>query len=349
MIVFIRHWETTRKPHFNFNRTSGAMSLSGARIVAGKEREWVGAASNQDGFLAFYTCLNETPAEKVRITSGGSLLIGATSYGGGGTAPALYISNSGGRQVKIHNTSAGTCGIQLTNSFTGQGEDNGPQIFCSGGGQINISNATHISDGNATHEFYAKNGSGTNKLIHHLRAWGYSSHLSTHSLLNLNTAKDGNGSDYFARGSKNSTQPGGGNDVFWIYEDGDMYNVNGTFSQSSDQKLKENIVDATSQWADFKALKFRKFNFKASTGYDTHTQLGLIAQEVELVSPGLVKDRVDLTKTTDENGKVTETDTGEVTKGIKQSVLYMKGMKALQEAMARIETLEAKVAALEGS
>ena len=74
--------------------------------------------------------------------------------------------------------------------------------------------------------------------------------------------------------------------MFWIYEDGDMYNVNGTFSQSSDQRLKENIVDATSQWDDFKALKFRKFNFKASTGYQTHTQLGLIAQEVELVSPG---------------------------------------------------------------
>ena len=66
-------------------------------------------------------------------------------------------------------------------------------------------------------------------------------------------------------------------------------------------------------------------------------------------SPGLVKDRVDLTKTTDENGNVTETDTGEVTKGVKLSILYMKGMKALQEAMARIETLEAKVAALEGS
>ena len=212
-----------------------------------------------------------------------------------------------------------------------------------------ISNRSNIDDNNATFEFYADNASGTNKLIQHLRAFGYSSHLSTASLLNLNTSQDGSGSDYFARGSKNSTTPGGGNDVFWIYEDGDMYNVNGTFSQSSDQRLKENIVDATSQWADFKALKFRKFNFKASTGYDTHTQLGLIAQEVELVSPGLVKDRVDLQKTTDENGKVTETDTGEVTKGIKQSVLYMKGMKALQEAMARIETLEAKVAALEGS
>ena len=312
--------------------------------------------NNNYGDLAFATRDQSgvAPENRMRISKDGNVAIYGNSdtggnYGGGGASPALYVVSNSGRQVKIHNTSAGTCGIQLTNSFTGQGEDAGPQIFCSSGGAINISNATHISDGVATHEFYAKNGSGTNKLIHHLRAWGFSSHLSTNSLFNLNTAKDGNGSDYFIRGSKNSTTPGGGNDVFWIYEDGDMYNVNGTFSQSSDQRLKENIVDATSQWADFKALKFRKFNFKESTGYQTHTQLGLIAQEVELVSPGLVKDRVNLQKTTDENGNVTETDTGEITKGIKQSVLYMKGMKALQEAMARIETLEAKVAALEGS
>jgi len=312
--------------------------------------------SNNYGEMAFATRdqAGVAPENRMRISKDGNVTIYGNSgtggnYGGGGANPALYIVTNSGRAVKIHNPTAGTSGIQLTNSFTQQGEDNGPHLFCSGGGMFSIQNATHMGDGNPTFEFYAKNGSGTNKLIQHLRAWGYSSHLSTNSLLNLNTAQDGNGSDYFARGSKNSTQPGGGNDVFWIYEDGDMYNVNGTFSQSSDQRLKENIVDATSQWADFKALKFRKFNFKASTGYQTHTQLGLIAQEVELVSPGLVKNRVDLQKTTDENGKVTETDTGEVTKGIKQSVLYMKGMKALQEAMARIETLEAKVAALEGS
>ena len=65
----------TEELHFNFNRTSGAMNLSAARIVAGKEREWVGAASNQDGFLAFYTCENETPAERVRIVSQGRMRI----------------------------------------------------------------------------------------------------------------------------------------------------------------------------------------------------------------------------------------------------------------------------------
>jgi hypothetical protein len=35
-------------------------------------------------------------------------------------------------------------------------------------------------------------------------------------------------------------------------------------------------------------------------------------------------------------------------KAVKYSILYMKAIKALQEAMAKIETLETKVAALEG-
>ena len=54
---------------------------------------------------------------------------------------------------------------------------------------------------------------------------------------------------------------------------------------------------------------------------------------------GLVDEHIDW----DENHE----DSGTKTKGVKYSVLYMKAIKALQEAMDRIETLEAKVAALE--
>jgi hypothetical protein len=41
----------------------------------------------------------------------------------------------------------------------------------------------------------------------------------------------------------------------------------------------------------------------------------------------------------DEDGN----ETGEVTKGVNQSVLYMKAVKALQEAMERIEVLEQRL------
>ena len=125
----------------------------------------------------------------------------------------------------------------------------------------------------------------------------------------------------------------------FIRNDGDLENSNNSYTAISDIKLKENIVDAASQWEDIKALQVRKYNFKESTGLGTHTQIGLVAQEVEEVSPGLVKERHDL----DNNDQ----ELGTVTKSVNYSVLYMKAVKALQEAMTRIEELEAKVAALE--
>ena len=121
-----------------------------------------------------------------------------------------------------------------------------------------------------------------------------------------------------------------------IYTNGNIINTNNSYGAISDIKLKENIVDANSQWDDVKALRVRKYNLKEG---QTHTQIGLIAQEAELVSPGLVSESFDR----DAEGN----DLGTVTKSVNYSVLYMKAVKALQEAMERIETLEAKVAALE--
>ena len=126
---------------------------------------------------------------------------------------------------------------------------------------------------------------------------------------------------------------------FLVYNNGNVVNTNNSYGSLSDIKLKENIVDASSQWDDIKALQVRKYNFKEETGHQTHTQIGLVAQEAELISPSLVTEAFDR----DEEGNELET----TTKSINYSVLYMKAVKALQEAMERIEALEARIAALE--
>jgi hypothetical protein len=136
-----------------------------------------------------------------------------------------------------------------------------------------------------------------------------------------------------------STSLGTGTASFRVWSNGNVENTNDSYGAISDIKLKENIVDAESQWDDFKAVRFRKYNFKEETGHETFTQLGVIAQELELVSPGLVAETPDL----DEDGN----DLGTTTKSVKYSILTKKALVALQEAMERIETLEAKVAALE--
>jgi len=139
-----------------------------------------------------------------------------------------------------------------------------------------------------------------------------------------------------ARRSETSTTSTTGTDSFRVFCNGNVENSNNSYGGISDAKLKENIVDASSQWEDIKDIRVRNYNFIEG---QTHTQLGVVAQEVETVSPGLVTESPDR----DDEGN----DLGTVTKSVNYSVLYMKAVKALQEAMDRIETLEAKVAALE--
>jgi len=117
-----------------------------------------------------------------------------------------------------------------------------------------------------------------------------------------------------------------------VYSDGDVVNADNSYGGISDVSLKQDIVDASPQWDDIKALRVRKFRFKEAVIADplADQKIGLIAQEVEPISPGLVYE-----------------DDG--IKGMKYSVLYMKAVKALQEAMERIEILESRVSSLEGS
>lgn len=126
-----------------------------------------------------------------------------------------------------------------------------------------------------------------------------------------------------------------GSGVFIVRPNGNVQNVNNSYGAISDLNLKENIQDASSQWDDVKSLKVRKYSL-ISEASDTPTQLGVIAQEVEDAGmSGLVHETWDIA-----NPDVN-------IKHVKYSILYMKAVKALQEAMERIETLETKVQALE--
>ena len=125
---------------------------------------------------------------------------------------------------------------------------------------------------------------------------------------------------------------------FQVFDSGNVQNTNNSYGAISDQILKENIVDASSQWDDIKNLKVRKFNFIETTDPDKKTMLGVVAQEAETVCPNLVE-----TISTKQNGEEKEV------KSFKYSILYIKAIKCLQEAMAKIETLETKVAALESA
>ena len=155
-----------------------------------------------------------------------------------------------------------------------------------------------------------------------------------------------------------------------IQDNGNMFNTNNSYGALSDERIKENLTDANSQWNDIKALKIKNYKYKDKS--KAPTQLGVIAQDLETANmSGLIeefKPDVSHIKINSDFGTLEDdlekpildenkNETGEYeqkvktvnskVKSVKYSVLYMKAIKALQESMERIEQLEAKVTALE--
>ncbi len=295
-------------------------------------------------------------SEKMRIDSNGRVGIGVSSPAAtlhlsdanhgvaagyvGGTLPnsaGIYTSSN-----SAYGQTYGSLIVQSRAEYSGYGisfrQSNTERMRIRGNGYTRFS--TNISDS----EYY--DTSGNYHAMHSAAAdaavaiFENSSNSSPYGILiDFTDASPDNNGNYFIR-CADSGEPR----RMVVWSDGDIDNHDNSYSGLSDLKLKQDIVDAGSQWDDIKDLRVRKFKFKsdvAAYGDEAKTLIGVVAQETELVSPGLVKESPDK----DREGN----DLGTTTKSVRYSVLYMKAIKALQEAMDRIETLEAKVAALEAA
>jgi hypothetical protein len=129
----------------------------------------------------------------------------------------------------------------------------------------------------------------------------------------------------------------GSADRLYIFGNGNVVNVNNSYGALSDIKLKENVVDATPKLADLMQVKVRNYNLIGSTA----KQIGVVAQELEAVFPGMI----DTSSDRDTEGNVI----GTTTKSVKYSVFVPMLIKAIQEQQALITSLTARIAALEST
>ena len=318
--------------------TSGALIYQNA-----SEQKLLLANRETDGHIAFQT---GGANERARLDSSGRLGVGCT--------PTNFGANF--NAVEIHSASGTNTYLALTNSTTGgDGSNHGFNLIASGdnatlllreSGFINFSTndtermritsdgALRASTNTSDSQYY---GASTQYHVLHndtngeyVAIFEQSHGSNTYGILiNYHDyAPDGSSNQFIVCSDVNATR-------FEVQSDGDVNNHDNSYGSLSDQKLKEDIVDAGSQWDDLKNLRVRKFKLKsdvAAYGDEAKTLIGLVAQEAETVSPGLVKDNPDL----DDEGN----DLGTTTKSVRYSVLYMKAIKALQEAQTRIETLE---------
>jgi hypothetical protein len=388
-------WSTT-DPWGRLSFYSADTSSAGPKIVSAIDVTAV-AASGGTGNLSFKLAAitTGTLTERMRITSDGNVGIGTSS-----PAVRLDVSSTGNgyRFLASDTTNDNTLGTYSdSTNIRHVSVNNARSTYKQYGIQANgiIFSATNgnesarITSGGF---FKASNDGayvGSTGSFHELRTTTQDANVVY--ITNANATSPYGTLIYFTGATPNNTTntflscEDSTNAKCLIYSSGTISNRTGTYNAISDIKLKQDIVDASSQWDDIKALRIVKYRLKDEVAADPNypAYIGLVAQEVEQVSAGLVDDCPDFETVTrtrevektrevevtpavlDEDGNVVEpavmetetyteeeeyterVATGTVTKSVKSSILYMKAVKALQEAMERIETLEANNAALE--
>ena len=337
---------------FLLSTNNGQFGLSGGGYYNGSN--WVAkhTASAQirtdgDGAIVFFanTSLTSgntfTPTERFRIDDSGNMGLNTSSN---------LLSNANRRTISINGNSSAAVALGVNGTREGHvyADASSMEIsavdnymyFTAGSSErmrINTNGTVDIDvagtyQGKQTSAHYINNNIN-NQWIYYMQHTGTNPYGITIRYKGTNVAPNNTSNTFIHCEDYNA-------DRFSVRSNGDCDSATGSYGSYSDIKLKENIVDAPSQWLDLKNIKVRNFNFTEESGLNGGKFLGVIAQEVELVSAGLVSDVPDR----DEDNN----PTGTTTKSVKYSILYMKSIKALQEAMERIETLEAKVAALEG-
>ena len=316
-------------------------------------------------------------SEKARLDSSGRLLVGSTSartnFNNGTASPQIQIENvlNGNKSsiALIHNenhlsdssainfakTRGGTVG---DNSALNQAGDRlGTITFQGNDGTefvqaASIAGFTDASPGNndmpgrlvfsttadgasSTTERMRVNANG--RILMNCTATSDSGILQLRNTvgsahcLGCGTTSTGNDTLVVFRGSCSSNGSGGSTrGSITVTSSATAYNT------SSDHRLKENVTDITDGIIRVKQLQPRRFNFivDADTTVD-----GFLAHEAQTVVPEAV---------TGTHNEVDD-DGNAVMQGIDQSKLVPLLTAALQEAIAKIETLETKVAALEAA
>jgi hypothetical protein len=331
----------------------------------------IGIPDGSSNALSFFVGGMTSASERARITSGGNMLLGTTSddgsrlriksyYNFGSKNTAIYIDGG-----DVSTPDVGVSGGYISQDVVGGlRTEQGATYF--GGGpwrtdpQSTTYSAAAFSDGAI--KFFTNSGLtananftpteraridssgnlliGTTSQIASARSVIAGSGSNAQVIYFNNTRNNGSGdataisllgaaddntSNYHFIGTT------GGNDRVFIFGNGNIQNTNNSYGAISDAKLKENVTDATPKLDKLNQIRVVNFNMIGSE----QKQLGVIAQELEQIFPGMVDESPD----TDKDGN----DLGTTTKSVKYSVFVPMLIKAMQEQQAIINSLKARL------
>ena len=312
--------ETVIDSSVRITKTSGAPTL----LLTDNDTSGDGTIDASDGNLRFYSDNDGEVAgslmgfyvdgsERMRIDSSGSVGIGTSS-------PA-FASGSG---LEIEKSDTATLRVERTSATAAAGE------FFAGNDKIVIGSTSN------THFQFRTNGTERMRVDSSGAVLiGKTSLTSNDAGLELNTGPTTN----VARVDHHKTASGDFAGYYFFHNGSnvggiDYSNSAVNYATSSDHRLKENVADMTGAITRVKALTPKRFNFIIDP--DT-TVDGFLAHEAQTVVPEAVRG----------THNEVDDDGNAVMQGIDQSKLVPLLTGALQEAIAKIETLETQRADIE--
>jgi len=303
-----------------------ALSLNGTTGVSGID----GSASapalqgtdNNTGinFASDTVNINTGGSTRATVKSDGCLAIGTTTSAGllHSAGTSYFGADANGKVYALSSGSEARIGAGGISSVT------------------NIPLTFYTADGGSNNE-NMRIAANRNVLIHCTSSSGSSGRIYTNrgdanqTVLEVN---QNNGS-----GSEMITFRASGSQLGTIHQSGSS---GVSYQSNSDYRLKENDVVISDGITRLKQLRPIRFNWKA----DTSTVVdGFFAHEVSPVVPEAVRGNKD--EVFDTDGVGTQVKGGPKYQQLEQSKLVPLLTAALQEAVAKIEVLETKVAALE--
>ena len=341
--------------------TTGDSRLVAAEIAAISEGDFSDASNATK--LSFKTGASEAATEKMSLSSGGNLTVSGT-YNGGGlmtTGGNVVIPDAGNigsasdtDAIAISSAGLVTCsgaltvtGVTTLNGNITLGSDASDNITVNGdfvstltpnvnSGVALGSSSLRWSDLYVNDVFLGSSHDstgilyiGTTSAIMSAASKVQLLFTGVGSRYGISMRPNSAGHTYYMNfGNASATFVGG------ISLDADNAGV--TFAESSDYRLKENITDLTGAIDRVKALKPRRFSFKIDENKTIKD--GFLAHEAAEVVPEAVTGEKDAMK----DGEIAP-------QSIDRSRMIPLLTGALQEAIAKIEVLESKVAALEAS
>ena len=309
--------------HISFEGSDGSAQRVAARINV--QVDGTPGSSDMPGRIRFLTTPDgsASEAERMRLDSSGDLILGTTTSAG-----RLTVDSGTSNTCATFQSSDSGAGIHVK-------DDSARSSIEQNGTTLKISADTGAEHANS--DIRLQVDGSTKMLIDHngnIKMGTTGSYKAGERILIQKSAGYNDGVVAITQDDSTVTE----RRFLYFFNDqggvaGSVRHTGATACQyhtSSDYRLKENVVDITDGISRIKQLKPKRFNFKTEPG---ETVDGFLAHEVSPVIPDAVSGDKD----------------GEVMQSLGYERLTPLLTAALKEAIAKIETLEAKVAALESS